>query len=355
MAKIPTNRRGQQQRIAHPQSTTPVTPPRPAPPRLHNPPRHNTPVPAPVSYNFPGVARTGLICLFVLWVISSGINCMKGLTSSQPANGQQYSLTSSAYNVPDIRMLPPAKTRVKTKVVGIWQGEFSGDDAVLHVTNRHNNNFRGTLIIRRKNGVYKLAVSGTLAGNNFITLQETKVLSQPSSGGWILGVDLGTFADDEQIISGTGKDNRNSPYSWSFRRASRLAASSQRTPFWRTVDMSRGLSGASTGGGIWYGAYSYLRIPTASAGHPLQVDVQSDGHELRIELWKGRIEPSNHAWWANHEQVVVSNGTGDQPKTQVNPQLNWKAEPGTYTLFFANYEPSGNISHYNLSYRAILE
>lgn len=133
-------------------------------------------------------------------------------------------------------------------------------------------------------------------------------------------------------------------------------AFTQKTPSWQMINMANGLRTFSTGGGgVWHGAYKHLKIPEAAAGQTLRVDVKSDRHELRIELWKGTIKPNNHSWWEDHKQVAVSNGTGDQPETQVNPQLYWTVEPGIYTLFFANYASSGKIAHYNLSYRTSLK
>lgn len=120
---------------------------------------------------------------------------------------------------------------------------------------------------------------------------------------------------------------------------------------WKTADMSTGLYGVGQGGGIWYGAYEYLTFSEADEGYILEVEVQSDGHELRIELWEGLIEQNDHYWWITHSQEVVSTGSGNKPQIESNPQLRWTIRPGNYTLFFAGFNHSGEIVPYTIYYK----
>lgn len=120
---------------------------------------------------------------------------------------------------------------------------------------------------------------------------------------------------------------------------------------WKTADMSTGLHGVGQGGGIWYGAYEYLTFSEADEGYILEVEVQSDGHELRIELWEGLIEQNDHYWWITHSQEVVSTGSGNKPQIESKPQLRWTIRPGNYTLFFAGFNHSGEIVPYTIYYK----
>jgi hypothetical protein len=122
-------------------------------------------------------------------------------------------------------------------------------------------------------------------------------------------------------------------------------------PTSETTEMSTGLCGYGQGGGIWYGAYKYLTFTESDEGNIMQVDVQSNGHELRIELWEGSIEQNDHYWWDTHSQEAVSIGTGSSPQIELNPQLCWTIKPGDYTLFFADCNHDGEIIPYTIDYK----
>lgn len=116
-----------------------------------------------------------------------------------------------------------------------------------------------------------------------------------------------------------------------------------------TGQMSQGLlSGQQPG--VWYGVYKYLDFPESDANSELEVLVESGSNQLRIELWDGKIDPGNDAWWTTHTQVVVSTGTGANPQLEINPALRWRIVPGTYTLFFATFNPSGNPENFPINY-----
>jgi len=115
---------------------------------------------------------------------------------------------------------PPSTPWIRTKVMGIWRGTFGGDAATLHIRQRKNNDFSGTLTIQQSDGTYKLAVEGTLLTDGRITMREDQVISQPGTGRWSLGTNKGILGNNNQSMSGTGSDSVNSPYSWSFRRVS---------------------------------------------------------------------------------------------------------------------------------------
>lgn len=123
------------------------------------------------------------------------------------------------------------------------------------------------------------------------------------------------------------------------------------TPTSEITEMSTGLYGYGQGGGVWYGAYNYLTFTESDEGNIMQVDVQSNGHELRIELWEGLIEQNDHYWWATHFQEAVSIGTGSNPQIEPNPQLCWTIKPGDYTLFFAGFNHDDEIIPYTIDYK----
>jgi len=123
------------------------------------------------------------------------------------------------------------------------------------------------------------------------------------------------------------------------------------TPTSEITEMSKGLYGYGQGGGVWYGAYNYLTFTESDEGNIMQVDVQSNGHELRIELWEGLIEQNDHCWWATHFQEAVSIGTGSNPQIEPNPQLCWTIKPGDYTLFFAGFNHDDEIIPYTIDYK----
>lgn len=119
---------------------------------------------------------------------------------------------------------------------------------------------------------------------------------------------------------------------------------------WFSTSMANGLSGASTGGGLWYGAYKYLYFNESDRGKNLQISTNSNGMEMRLELWGGEINPNDHSWWASHPQPATSTGTGNVPQLEINPQLNWQIEPGVYTIFFARHDSSGQPIDFTISY-----
>ncbi len=117
---------------------------------------------------------------------------------------------------------------------------------------------------------------------------------------------------------------------------------------WTAIDMSAGLAGPISGG-TWYGFYEHLDLPESCSGRTLTVAVRSGGRNLRIELWRGAIDRSDHAWWRNYELIAVSTGTRETPELQPDPSLQWVITPGLYTLFFASFTASTEIPRASIS------
>jgi len=122
-------------------------------------------------------------------------------------------------------------------------------------------------------------------------------------------------------------------------------------PILETTEMSTGLYGFGQGGGVWYGAYEYFSFTEVDEDYIMQVEVQSNEHELRIELWEGLIGQNDHYWWTTHFQEATSTGTGNDPQIEPNPQLCWTIKPGDYTLFFAGFNHDGEIIPYTINYK----
>ncbi|MCA9923212.1 MAG: hypothetical protein KC421_12610 [Anaerolineales bacterium] len=118
---------------------------------------------------------------------------------------------------------------------------------------------------------------------------------------------------------------------------------------WISANMSNGLSGDSTGG-IWFGAFRHVNFGEEDRGKQLTMNVDSNGNELRIELWGGAIDEKDHSWWSSHPLLALSNGTGPNPETVINPVLTWIIVPGTYTIFFATHDSSGTVRDFDISY-----
>ncbi len=98
-----------------------------------------------------------------------------------------------------------------------------------------------------------------------------------------------------------------------------------------------------------HGAFLYLDL-TAHVGKTLRVESNSNGHRLVVQLWEGRIESNEHAWWMNHAAVLG----GDW---RWNPALDWRVVPGVYTLFFY-HQPIGDGCYTNsfpVNYRATVD
>ena len=112
---------------------------------------------------------------------------------------------------------------------------------------------------------------------------------------------------------------------------------------WRALNMSHGLRGnAGQTAGVYYGYFEYLNFSESDRGRILTIEVKSQYIPTRIELWRGNIAGDDHAWWTHHGQAASSSeGTVFEQK----PSLRWVITPGSYTLFFAAFSQSGNLSN----------
>ncbi|HEY0076523.1 MAG TPA: hypothetical protein VGB77_20710 [Abditibacteriaceae bacterium] len=164
-----------------------------------------------------GLAKTVGACVFGVWVIGSGMNCMNNMMQS---SARRTYTAAPQQSVTQITMPSPGNKFIPTKVMGIWRGTFSGDSATLHIRTRDDNRFTGLMTVRDKKGTYRIAISGVVADGGRIGWQETKVLRVPRKAKWTRGTNTGTFSNANQTMSGQGKDPLHSVYSWSFRRAS---------------------------------------------------------------------------------------------------------------------------------------
>jgi TIR domain len=92
----------------------------------------------------------------------------------------------------------------------------------------------------------------------------------------------------------------------------------------------------------WFGAYELLTFSTddAARGKSLRVNVDSTGHELSIELWKGAYKDDVQAWARTRRDVTRS------PRMR-NPTLTWRIVPGTYTVYFVDQFRLDAPFHYN--------
>jgi len=81
----------------------------------------------------------------------------------------------------------------------------------------------------------------------------------------------------------------------------------------------------------WFGAHELLTFTKddAAVGKSLSVVVESAGHDLSIELWRGAYEADVASWTKARREVARS------PRRQ-NPTLTWAIEPGTYTVYFVD-------------------
>jgi hypothetical protein len=119
---------------------------------------------------------------------------------------------------------------------------------------------------------------------------------------------------------------------------------------WKTVSMANGLSGPSADNGLWYGAYENVTLSDADKNKLLKVVTRSGNNQTRIELWEGKINPDDHYWWVSHPLEATSTGTGSNPSLEFDPQLEWKIETGEYTIFFAAFNPNGEIIDFQIDY-----
>jgi len=81
----------------------------------------------------------------------------------------------------------------------------------------------------------------------------------------------------------------------------------------------------------WFGAHELLTFnkDDAAIGKSLRIVVESAGHDLSIELWRGAYENDVSSWTKTRREVARS------PR-QRNPTLTWVIEPGTYTVYFVD-------------------
>jgi len=121
---------------------------------------------------------------------------------------------------PEIKLRPPSPTLVETDIAGLWQGTMAGVKVDLLVQSRDKNTFRGTLTSYDPRGKIKVAIKGTLPGNNAVTMQHVKVLSVPHGVVWSLGVNTGTFGDNGQSMSGIGRASAFPLYGWTLAKKS---------------------------------------------------------------------------------------------------------------------------------------
>jgi hypothetical protein len=111
---------------------------------------------------------------------------------------------------------------------------------------------------------------------------------------------------------------------------------------WRAINMTKGLRGAGQDAGFYYGYFEYLNFTESDRGRILTIEVKSQYIPTRIELWQGNIAGDDHAWWTHYGQAASSSaGTVFEQK----PNLRWVIAPGNYTLYFAAFSQSGNVSN----------
>lgn len=81
----------------------------------------------------------------------------------------------------------------------------------------------------------------------------------------------------------------------------------------------------------WFGAHEMLTFSEddTALGKSLRVIVDSTGHDLSIELWRGAYDGDVRSWTRTRREVA-------RTPRQRNPTLIWAIEAGTYTVYFAD-------------------
>jgi hypothetical protein len=107
---------------------------------------------------------------------------------------------------------------------------------------------------------------------------------------------------------------------------------------------------SATGKGIYSGTYCLLGLANSDKGKLLRIKAESLGQNSWIEIWRGHFDGQDtNAWVKIREHSADSH---DQP----NPKkLQWRIEPGNYTVYFVTYNDSGQVPNYDIMYTIEIE
>jgi hypothetical protein len=118
--------------------------------------------------------------------------------------------------IPHIKASPDAEIII---VTGKWVGKLDDASSTLNISEQNGSSFKGTLT-KYDSNTYIIAISGSLnSRTRQVSIIETQVIQEPSSGAWSLGVNEGSISNDGKIINGRGKDKRGKTYSWSYSKS----------------------------------------------------------------------------------------------------------------------------------------
>ena len=178
--------------------------------------------PASTGSNRPPASTGGGVSFGIIILILFAVGSIYGISKLIHSNNSVTTRvsdsiqSSSSPRITSIR--PPAKTKIKAITLGVWHGVYGSEllPTTLYIWKRAGNCFNGTLTVHGHKGNYKVAIEGTLPGDDDFDFQETQVISHPRSSNWLLGKNRGGY-ENKARVSGKGNDTVHS-YTWTFRR-----------------------------------------------------------------------------------------------------------------------------------------
>ena len=101
---------------------------------------------------------------------------------------------------------------------------------------------------------------------------------------------------------------------------------------------------------FYYGAYHLLRFTEEDRGKQLEISVLSMKRPICwIELWSGTYDGKDWVRWTTERGEFAIARSGD--KSQIDPSLAWKIEPGTYTIYFVTSSKIRKVSDDVIEYK----